>query len=133
MRLGHLHLGSGISGDMFLSVLSSGGVALSVMEEAVRAVGGGRLSLVGEAVTRGAIRATHVAVRLDGSRIEEKGGPGDEPVFAQAMSAAGESVDWTNDLLHGTDHPSTSAPRINPTSSMTTPSQKHELSVVSLR
>ena len=84
MRLGHLHLGSGISGDMFLSVLSSGGVPLSVMEEAVRAVGGGRLSLVREAVIRGAIRATHVAVRLDGSRIEEGGGPGDEPVFSQA-------------------------------------------------
>jgi len=84
VRLGHLHLGSGISGDMFLSVLSSAGVSLSLMEEAVHAVGGGRLSLDRDTVTRGAIRATHVVVRLDGRKIEEGGGPGDQAVLALA-------------------------------------------------
>jgi uncharacterized protein (TIGR00299 family) protein len=75
MRVGILHLTSGISGDMFLGALVDAGAPLDAMRDAVRAVGGERLDLRASEVTRAGLRGVKVDVLLDGAPVHETGGP----------------------------------------------------------
>ncbi len=67
MRIAYLECFSGMSGDMFLGALVDAGVAASVLEETVAALGvGARLEI--SRVVRGAISATKVDVYVDGAK-----------------------------------------------------------------
>ena len=77
MRIGLLHLESGISGDMFLGALVGAGAPLEAIESAIRAVSGGALGLRTETVSRAGIQGLRIRVLFRGEPVEEAGGPED--------------------------------------------------------
>jgi len=69
---------------MFLGALVGAGVALDVLNHAVRQVGGPDLSLRATSVSRGGLVGTRVNVCWRGEPLEERGGPSSPPPLAAA-------------------------------------------------
>ena len=74
-RVGLLSLSSGLSGDMFLGALIGAGVPVKAMEAAVQSVCGPDFTLTADAVKRGGLVGTRVAMFWRGVPLEESGGP----------------------------------------------------------
>ena len=103
MRIAYLDCFAGISGDMFLGALLDAGVPLTVLEEAVDALGL-QATLRVERVDRSGIAATKVHVLEHGRLAEEAPGEHSHGV-AGAGGATGAAPAHDHEHLHPHEHP----------------------------